>query len=115
GDDRYAAALTYQGSIAIESLSQGALSRFAHRRVRVGEIPWPTVASGNFHRDALGQIFLQMRFCQFQNLVPTLFRDQSKREFRKRVAGDHRFCPLPLVTAADSIDLRSRSRPDALH
>src|SRR5438105_2687853 len=30
------------------------------------------------------------------------------------MASDHRLCPLPLVTAPDSIDLSSRPRPDAL-
>src|SRR5947207_10094141 len=62
GDDRYAAALAYQGGVAAECLAQRALCRFAHRRVRVSEIPRPAMAGGNFHNDAFGQIFLQMRF-----------------------------------------------------
>ena len=50
---------------------------------------------------------------QFQNFIAVLFGNETERQFRKRVAGDDGLCPLPLIAAADSIDLRSRSRPDA--
>ena len=56
-----------------------------------------------------------MRLRQFQNFLALLIGNETKRQFGKRVAGDHRLCPLPLISAADSIDLGSRPRPDAFH
>ena len=99
--------------VAIESLAQCALRGFAHHGVRVGQIPRPAVAGDNIHRYAFRQVFLQMLFRQFQDLLAVLFGNETKREFRKRVAGNYCFRPLPLIAAADPIDLSSRSRPDA--
>src|SRR4029453_14973896 len=83
---------------------------------------WPGVTSivtplagGHFHRNTFGQIFFQMRFRQFQNFLASLFGNETECQFRKRVAGDHRLFPLPLISAADSVDLGRRPRPDAFH
>ena len=114
-DERDAAALADECGVAVESLAQRTLSRFAHRGVWVGEIPRAAVAGGNFHRDAFGQILFQMRLRQFQNFLSSLFRNETEGQFRKRVTRNHRFCPLPLVPPADSVDLCGGPRPNAFH
>src|SRR5207237_3369223 len=63
---------------------------------------------------AFWELFSQMVLCELENLVAFLLRNETKGQFRHCMAGDHRLCPLPLVTAPDTIDLSSRARPDAL-
>src|SRR3954454_15003556 len=49
---------------------------------------------------------------QLQNLFAELIRHEPERELRHRMARDHRLRPLPLITAADAVDLGSRTRPE---
>ena len=56
-----------------------------------------------------------MSFCQFENFIAFLLGNEAERQFRHRMTGDYGLCPFPLVTAADSINLGSWTRPDALH
>src|SRR5207247_3275761 len=89
--------------------------RFAECRVRIGEIPRSTVAGSDLHRDTFGEMLSQMLLCELENLVAFLLRNEAERQFCHRMTGDHRLCTLPLVTAADSVDLGSRSRPNPLN
>src|SRR6266480_2231441 len=82
--------------------------------MRVSNIPRATVAVGDFHCDTFGQILSQMCLCQFQNFIAFLLRNETEGQFRHRVTGNHSLCAFALVTAADSIDLRGGTRPDAL-
>src|SRR6187551_133162 len=52
---------------------------------------------------------------QFQNFLALLVGNETERQFCKRMAGDHGLCPLPLISAADSVDFGSRPRPNAFH
>src|SRR5437773_7309579 len=113
-DNRNAAAFADERGLAIERFTQRALSRFAECRVRIGEIPRSTVAGSDLHRDTFGEMLSQMLLCELENLVAFLLRNETKRQFCHRMTGDHRLSPLPLITAADSVDLGSRPRPDAL-
>ena len=114
-NDRDAAAFAYKRDIAVKRLAQCALCRLTERRLRIGEIPRAAVPGVNFHRHAFGQIFLQMRFRQFQNFVASLVWNETERQFRKRMTGDNGLCSLPLITSADSVDFGGRPRPDAFH
>src|SRR6266480_3893882 len=84
------------------------------RSVSTPKIPRAAVAVGDFHRDTFGQILSQMCLCQFQNFIAFLLRNETEGQLRYRVTGNHSLCAFPLVTAADSIDLRGGTRPDAL-
>src|SRR5436190_14675728 len=83
--------------------------------MRVGEIPWAAMTSGDLYCHAFGEMLSQMLLCELENLVAFLLRNETKRQFCHRMTGDHRLSPLPLITAADSVDLGSRPRPDPLH
>src|SRR6476646_4394499 len=50
GDNWDAASFTDERGVAVEGFAQCALCRFAHRGVRISEIPRAAVAHGNFHR-----------------------------------------------------------------
>src|SRR5947207_11541682 len=52
---------------------------------------------------------------QFQNFIAFLFGNETKCQFRHRVTGNHRLGPLPLIAAADSVDLGGRPCPNTLH
>src|SRR5881397_1722382 len=82
--------------------------------MRIRKIPRAAMAVGDFHCDTFGQILSQMCLCQFQNFVAFLLRNETEGQLRYRVTGNHSLCAFPLVTAADSIDLRGGTRPDAL-
>src|SRR5438093_5464044 len=82
--------------------------------MRIGQIPRATVAGCDFHRHALGEIFSQMRLYQFQNFIALLFRNETECQFRHRMAGNNSLCPLPLIAAADSIDLSGWTCPNTL-
>src|SRR6266566_722543 len=113
-DDRDATTLANKRDIRVECLAQRSLRSFAVRRMRIGEIPRAAVTISNVKRHAFGQILSQMRSRQLQDLVAFLVCYQTKCQFRHRLTGDDRLCPLPLITTADPIDLRGWSRPKTL-
>ena len=112
--DRNAAALTNQHRITFESFLERALSCLTILRMRVGQIPGTGMPSGHVEFYSGGAIFLQIFLHQGDDFVAILVRNETEREFRHRLASNHRLGPLPLVTAAKSIDLRRRSRPNPL-
>src|SRR5438552_746650 len=83
--------------------------------MRIGEIPWAAVTGGDFHCYAFRKIFSQVLLRELQNFVAFLFGNQPKCQFRHRMTGNHRFGPLPLIAAADSIDLCRWTGPNTLH
>ena len=58
--------------------------------------------------------FLQMFLRQGEDLFAVLIRNETESKLGHRLAPDHRLGPLPLVTAAESVDLRRRARPNPL-
>ena len=82
--------------------------------MRIGQIPGTAVSLDDLHRHARRQMFFEMFFHQLQNRGAVLVGHQSKSQLRHRMTGDDRFGPLPLVTAADAVDLGGWSRPESL-
>src|SRR5437588_8126151 len=56
-----------------------------------------------------------MFLLQFHNFIALLFGNETKCQVRHRVTGNHRLGPLPLIAAADSVDLGGRPCPNTLH
>src|SRR6266576_2647098 len=55
-----------------------------------------------------------MRSCQLSDLVAFLVWDETECQFCHGVAGDDRFRPLALITAANPVDLRGWPCPKTL-
>ena len=100
--------------LAVKGDAQGTLRGLPHFRIRIGQIPRAAVAIGNLHRHARRQVFSQMRLREFKDFFAELIRHEPKSQFRHGVTGDHGLSPLPLVTAADAVDLRRGPRPQTL-
>src|SRR5207249_4352250 len=114
-DNRDAATFANERNVAVESFAQRTLRCFTKGRMRIGEIPRAAVTGGDVHRHAFGQILLQMRLRQVQDLVAFLFGNETKCQFRHRMTGNDSLCPLPLIPAADSVDLSSWTCPNTIH
>src|SRR6266581_6523265 len=112
--DRNAAALTNQHRIPFESFLERALSGLTILRMRVGQIPGTGMPRGHVEFHPGRAIFLQMFLRQRYDLVAVLVRNKTESELRHRLTSNHRLGPLSLITAAKSIDLRRRSRPNSL-
>ena len=113
--DRNAPAFANQDRIAFERFLERPLRCLTIFRMRIGQIPGTRVPSSHVEFHPGRAIFLQMFLHQRDDLVAVLVRDETESELGHRLASNYRLGPLPLVTAAKSIDLRCRARPNPLH
>ena len=59
-------------------------------------------------------IFLEMLLGQRGNFVPALVRNEPECQFSECFATNHRLGASTLIAAAETVDLRRRSRPNSL-
>src|SRR5664279_5461141 len=112
-DDRNAPSLADERGIFAERFAQCALRGLPDRRMRISQVPRPTVASRNFHRDARRQMLFEMSGGEIQDLFTILIGHEPEGELGHRMAPDYGFGSNTLVTATDAIDLRRRPPPDS--
>ena len=97
-----------------EGFRQGSLGRPAESRVGVHSVGFPAMPLPDFECDRGRRLLAQMFRDQSEGIHRILVRHQPEGQFRKGLPGDDSLGPIPLVAAADAVDLDGRPSPNPL-